>query len=463
MIDRLLRGGHTLAAELLVGGLLVAQTHAGALPPEETFFPPASLIEGFYPAQPVTGDGDSVPWTALWSISDIEALDPDRVDIRFTGMQILPLLLPNPETVEGEYSDEALELIDVGNFWWFYAHLPTWDIEGLNGDYDAWILEHGPGFEDDQLRMRTVRSGLYAVRVRTMSRGEVDGDLEPRDYLFNVRIADEFGLDVAEGENQEVPTGVHRLVLDVGAEDDESGDDWGGLAGPPGRVHIVSENDPTDNGFLDNATSALDAQGRDPRRADTVQRVIDEVCAAAQANGGPVELFLYGHGTGPNNGVANGRIKIGNERICNAGPNCVMTPTQFGEAIRGKVSRVVFYSCFTGSDANFLQQVANAADVPVSGYSRTVTAGSASTIFGWVISDAYLNTDGRGRKNRREPQGCKSGACQGDLNGDGFVDGADLGIMLRLWGRAGCADLNDDSTTDGADIGLLFAAWGPCG
>ena len=48
-----------------------------------------------------------------------------------------------------------------------------------------------------------------------------------------------------------------------------------------------------------------------------------------------------------------------------------------------------------------------------------------------------------------------------DLTGDGIVDGADLGIMLSMWGPcAGCApDLNHDGTIDGIDLGILLAAW----
>jgi hypothetical protein len=48
-----------------------------------------------------------------------------------------------------------------------------------------------------------------------------------------------------------------------------------------------------------------------------------------------------------------------------------------------------------------------------------------------------------------------------DLNGDGVVNGADLGILLGAWGSSGGpADLNGDGTVDGADLGLLLGAWG---
>lgn len=49
----------------------------------------------------------------------------------------------------------------------------------------------------------------------------------------------------------------------------------------------------------------------------------------------------------------------------------------------------------------------------------------------------------------------------GDLNGDGIVNGADLGLLLGSWGVcAGCpADLNGDGIVNGADLGLMLGAW----
>jgi hypothetical protein len=48
----------------------------------------------------------------------------------------------------------------------------------------------------------------------------------------------------------------------------------------------------------------------------------------------------------------------------------------------------------------------------------------------------------------------------GDLNGDGLVNGADIGILLGAWGTAGgVADLNGDGIVNGADLGILLGAW----
>lgn len=47
-----------------------------------------------------------------------------------------------------------------------------------------------------------------------------------------------------------------------------------------------------------------------------------------------------------------------------------------------------------------------------------------------------------------------------DLNGDGVVDGADLGLLLGAWGQpGGTADLDDSGLVDGADLGLLLGSW----
>jgi hypothetical protein len=54
--------------------------------------------------------------------------------------------------------------------------------------------------------------------------------------------------------------------------------------------------------------------------------------------------------------------------------------------------------------------------------------------------------------------------CSSDLNNDGLVNGADLGLLLLEWGPlvdcSGCTpDLNGDCVVDGADLGLLLLDW----
>lgn len=51
----------------------------------------------------------------------------------------------------------------------------------------------------------------------------------------------------------------------------------------------------------------------------------------------------------------------------------------------------------------------------------------------------------------------------GDLNGDGAINGADLGLLLAAWGDCDGApcngDINNDGTVDGGDLGLLLSGW----
>ena len=56
--------------------------------------------------------------------------------------------------------------------------------------------------------------------------------------------------------------------------------------------------------------------------------------------------------------------------------------------------------------------------------------------------------------------GDRRGVAFGDINGDGQVNGADLGMMLSAWGSGDAAsDLNNDGAVNGADLGLLLAQW----
>jgi hypothetical protein len=55
------------------------------------------------------------------------------------------------------------------------------------------------------------------------------------------------------------------------------------------------------------------------------------------------------------------------------------------------------------------------------------------------------------------PSGCFT-----DLDGNGAVDGADLGALLGAWGSGGTADINCDGMVNGADPGILLGLWGAC-
>lgn len=47
----------------------------------------------------------------------------------------------------------------------------------------------------------------------------------------------------------------------------------------------------------------------------------------------------------------------------------------------------------------------------------------------------------------------------GDLDNNGVVNGADLGLLLGGWGQPGVSDIDGSGNTDGADIGILLGNW----
>jgi hypothetical protein len=52
--------------------------------------------------------------------------------------------------------------------------------------------------------------------------------------------------------------------------------------------------------------------------------------------------------------------------------------------------------------------------------------------------------------------------CIGDMDLNGVVNGADMGIMLAGWGGTGNADLDGNGVVNGADLGTLLSSWGAC-
>ena len=62
------------------------------------------------------------------------------------------------------------------------------------------------------------------------------------------------------------------------------------------------------------------------------------------------------------------------------------------------------------------------------------------------------------------PDDCAT-ACAADFDGDGDVDGGDLGSFFVQWGACAddCdADFNGDGTVDGVDLGVMLQSWGIC-
>jgi hypothetical protein len=77
----------------------------------------------------------------------------------------------------------------------------------------------------------------------------------------------------------------------------------------------------------------------------------------------------------------------------------------------------------------------------------------------WIME---LNTS---KQYSYEFEICVEPVCLGDVNIDGFIDGADLAQVLALWGTIGStpADLDGNSLVDGTDLAIVLGAWGSCG
>ena len=90
-------------------------------------------------------------------------------------------------------------------------------------------------------------------------------------------------------------------------------------------------------------------------------------------------------------------------------------------------------------------------------YNFSFTADAAPTD-GDVVLDRFESNSTIGASGLAVPSGPDNPY---DLNGDGAVNGSDVGIFFTQWG-AGCgsfADFNGDCVVNSADAGLLFAAW----
>ncbi len=93
-----------------------------------------------------------------------------------------------------------------------------------------------------------------------------------------------------------------------------------------------------------------------------------------------------------------------------------------------------------------------------------MVGGSPINLFDGLIDDVQIYTRALTCEDINQmfaSPGSEANPVTPDLNGDGDVNGADLGIMLSAW-TTPAADLNGDGTTDGADLGVLLSGWGVC-
>jgi len=128
---------------------------------------------------------------------------------------------------------------------------------------------------------------------------------------------------------------------------------------------------------------------------------------------------------------------------------------------------------FTGG---LFQFAPGAATVGVARWDGAAWSGLASGVDGTVYSfldvDApagprltvggeFLSVDGTPLERVAVWAGCSASCAPADVNCDGTVNTADLGLLISAFGTANPdADLNDDGTVNTADLGILIAAFG---
>ena len=93
--------------------------------------------------------------------------------------------------------------------------------------------------------------------------------------------------------------------------------------------------------------------------------------------------------------------------------------------------------------------------------------------YGWVIVGNEVTLESAKRFESRESADIArhptitvnytpGTAPPGDLDGNGRIDGADLGLLLNAWGQAGGpADFDRNGIVNGADLGQLLSIWNP--
>ncbi|MEY3144315.1 MAG: hypothetical protein RLY21_2808 [Planctomycetota bacterium] len=79
-----------------------------------------------------------------------------------------------------------------------------------------------------------------------------------------------------------------------------------------------------------------------------------------------------------------------------------------------------------------------------------------------AVADTGVGTAPITDRGAHERQVAPPPPCPPDLNGSGFIDAADLAILLNGWGGSGVGDLDGNNQIDAADLAALLNAWGPC-
>jgi hypothetical protein len=98
--------------------------------------------------------------------------------------------------------------------------------------------------------------------------------------------------------------------------------------------------------------------------------------------------------------------------------------------------------------------------VPLQAYSTA--SGVAASAEYWLVLNGGDTPENYAAAFAAAEAAMNPPACAADLDGDGAVGGADLGLLLGNWGLPGVGDLNGSGAVDGADLGALLGKWGAC-
>ncbi|MFG0276198.1 MAG: hypothetical protein ACF8QF_14195 [Phycisphaerales bacterium] len=217
----------------------------------------------------------------------------------------------------------------------------------------------------------------------------------------------------------------------------------------------------------DGATSlSSDARWDGSTWSSVGDELTGDVLAMTSANpgGGPNRLFIGGDFTGVAPGVSAVATLDGNvwAPLGTGAAFPVRALHAFDDGAGPALAAAGDFAFIGGVTARALARWDGAAWSDIGGSMETSStahalafgdfAGEPSLIVGGLFDGA---TD-----NVARWVGCAAAGSGPDANGDGAVNGADLGLLLGAWGTAnGAFDYNNDGTVDGDDLGVLLGAW----
>ena len=98
--------------------------------------------------------------------------------------------------------------------------------------------------------------------------------------------------------------------------------------------------------------------------------------------------------------------------------------------------------------------------VPLQAYSTASGVGASAEY--WLVLNGGDTPENYAAAFAAAEAAMSPPGCIGDLDNDGVIGGADLGIMLGNWGLPGAGDLDSSGAVNGADLGSLLGKWGAC-